>query len=136
MVADLKVAAFIRWAFSEGTNDRGGRKEGRKEGGRRREDTAALEAIAEAEGAALVEKEDDGHSAQLSPKVSLIQTMTSLSSRALPLHGLEMKIPAIANVLREARRDSHAAKSPKPAIKEIKTSRERERERERESPSA
>ena len=132
MVADLKVAAFIRWAFSEGTNDRGGRKEG----GRRREDTAALEAIAEAEGAALVEKEDDGHSAQLSPKVSLIQTMTSLSSRALPLHGLEMKIPAIANVLREARRDSHAAKSPKPAIKEIKTSRERERERERESPSA
>ena len=128
MVADLKVAAFIRWAFSEGTNDRGGRKEG----GRRREDTAALEAIAE--GAALVEKEDDGHSAQLSPKVSLIQTMTSLSSRALPLHGLEMKIPAIANVLREARRDSHAAKSPKPAIKEIKTSKERERERE--SPSA
>ena len=27
----LKVAAFIRWAFSEGTNDRGGRN-GRKEG--------------------------------------------------------------------------------------------------------
>ena len=26
VVAGLKVAAFIRWAFSEGTNDRGGSK--------------------------------------------------------------------------------------------------------------
>ena len=35
----LKVAAFIRWAFSEGTNDRGGRKEGRKEGREKAKDT-------------------------------------------------------------------------------------------------
>ena len=50
-------------------------------------------------------------------------------------HGLKMKIPTIPNVLRAARRVRHAAKSTKPAIKEIKTPKERERERERERES-
>ena len=48
-VAGLKVAAFIRWAFSEGTNDRGGSKT---------KDTASAPGEAIAGRAALVEKEE------------------------------------------------------------------------------
>ena len=100
VVAGLKVAAFIRWAFSEGTNDRGGR---------RRKDTAARRSRRSSRRSRTCrERGRRKRTFCLTLSKSFSHPDNDFARSRAP-QWWKMKIPAFANVLREAHR--RAAKS-------------------------
>lgn len=119
VVAGLKVAAFIRWAFSEGTNDRGGR---------RRKDTAARRSRRSSRRSRTCrERGRRKRTFCLTLSKSFSHPDNDFARSLARSTVVENENPGLCKRL-ERGPSPRCKVSPKPAIKEIKTPKERAKE--------